>query len=62
MNELIKKYEGHFVKIFCKNSIMWHGKLLKVDETSLLIRDKYRSEVVVQISSIENLQDLGVGI
>jgi len=59
--EMLKKFEGHLVKIFCIGSILWTGRVLKIYDDSLLIRDKFSKEVIVSFSSIQNIQDLGVG-
>lgn len=59
--ELVKSYDKHLVKLFCKNSITWSGRVLKVDTDCLLLRDKFGREVLVSFDTIENLQDLGLG-
>lgn len=58
-SEIIKNFVNHRVKIYCINSIAWHGKILKIYEDSLLLNDKYGHHVIVKFSSINSIEDLG---
>lgn len=51
-------YLNKNVRIILKNGFSYHGKVLKVNENSLILKDKYGSDVFIDLSNISLMSNI----
>lgn len=57
--EDLKIFENKKIKIFLKCNICYTGRILKINDDSVLILDKFNSEILINLSDLGQIVSLG---